>query len=101
MLYYSAQKDGLHLIICVHGLDGNSADLRLVKTYLEIGLPTTNFEFLMSQRNQGETFDSLDTLTDRLVQEINYHIELYGLNPSRIRQVKLFNLSNPSFLVSI
>lgn len=81
---FSAQKDGLHLIICVHGLDGNSADLRLVKTYLELGLPTTNFEFLMSQRNQGETFDSLETLTDRLVQEINYHIEVYGLNPSRI-----------------
>ncbi len=89
------------MIICVHGLDGNSADLRLVKTYLEIGLPTTNFEFLMSQRNQGETFDSLETLTDRLVQEINYHIQVYGLNPSRIRQVIQFNLSNASFLVSI
>ena len=26
----------LHVVICVHGLDGNSADLRLIKTYLEI-----------------------------------------------------------------
>ena len=77
----------------MHGLDGNSADLRLVKTYLELGLPTTNFEFLMSQRNQGETFDNLDMLTDRLVQEINYHIEVYGLKPSRIRQVIVSHLS--------
>lgn len=76
------------MVICVHGLDGNSADLRLVKTYLELGLPIVNFEFLMSQRNQGETFDGFETLTDRLVQEINYHIEVYGLNPSRIRLVK-------------
>lgn len=44
--------EGLHLIVCVHGLDGNSADLRLVKTYLELGLPGANLEFLMSERNQ-------------------------------------------------
>ena len=71
--------------MCVHGLDGNSADLRLVKTYLELGLPTANFEFLMSQRNQGETFDSFESLTDRLVQEITHHIDVYNLNPSKIR----------------
>lgn len=77
--------NGLHLVVCVHGLGGNSADLRLVKTYLEIGLPTTNFEFLMSQKNQGETFESFDVMTARLVQEINYHIEVYALNPTKIR----------------
>lgn len=37
---------GVHLIICVHGLDGNSADLRLVRTYLELGLPGAHLEFL-------------------------------------------------------
>ena len=78
-----ASNEGLHLVICVHGLDGqsgdqrwiglgqtaasssfslmkclfspflgNSADLRLVKTYLELGLPCSNLEFLMSERNQ-------------------------------------------------
>lgn len=44
--------DGVHLIICVHGLDGNAADLRLVKTYLELGLSGENLYFLMSERNQ-------------------------------------------------
>ena len=41
-----------HLIVCVHGLDGNSADLRLIKTYLEMALPGSNLEFLMSEVNQ-------------------------------------------------
>ena len=45
-------SDGLHLIVCVHGLDGNSADLRLVKTYLELVLPGSNLDFLMSENNQ-------------------------------------------------
>lgn len=75
----------IHLVICVHGLDGNSGDLRLVKTYLELGLPHVNFDFLMSQRNQGETFDCFETLTDRLVKEIVYYIEVYRLHPEKIR----------------
>lgn len=75
---------GLHLIICVHGLDGNSADLRLVRTYLELGLPGAHLEFLMSERNQGDTFSDFETMTDRLVAEILCHIELCGLNPTKI-----------------
>ena len=53
--YFSAQApDGLqtHLIVCVHGLDGNSGDLRLVRCYLEMGLPSTRMDFLMSEINQ-------------------------------------------------
>ncbi|CAG9839560.1 unnamed protein product [Diabrotica balteata] len=57
--------EGMHLIVCVHGLDGNSADLRLVKTYLELGLPGAYLDFLMSERNQGDTFSDFDTMTDR------------------------------------
>ncbi|XP_068587337.1 protein FAM135B isoform X2 [Cebidichthys violaceus] len=44
--------DGIHLVVCVHGLDGNSADLRLVKTFIELGLPGSRLDFLMSERNQ-------------------------------------------------
>ncbi|XP_022236506.1 protein FAM135A-like, partial [Limulus polyphemus] len=77
--------EGIHLVVCVHGLDGNSADLRLFRTYLELGLPNVNFEFLMSERNQGETFGDFEVMTDRLVSEITYHIEVYGLVPTKIR----------------
>lgn len=48
--------EGVHLIVCVHGLDGNSADLRLVKTYIKLGLPGAHLEFLMSERNQVPTY---------------------------------------------
>ncbi|GBP23985.1 Protein FAM135A, partial [Eumeta japonica] len=53
--------NGLHLIICVHGLDGNAADLRLVKTYLELGLPGARLDFLMSEKSDSSDFD---TMTD-------------------------------------
>lgn len=40
--------------------------------------------FRMSERNQGDTFSDFDTMTDRLVGEILYHIESFALNPTRI-----------------
>ncbi|KAK3600457.1 hypothetical protein CHS0354_037864 [Potamilus streckersoni] len=76
--------DGCHLIVCCHGLDGNSADLRLVKTYLEIALPGYKLEFLMSESNQEDTFADFDTMTDRLVREILSHIDLYDLHVARV-----------------
>ncbi|RZF40574.1 hypothetical protein LSTR_LSTR013288 [Laodelphax striatellus] len=76
--------EGVHLVVCVHGLDGNATDLRLIKTYLELGLPGANLEFLMSERNQGDTFSDFDTMTDRLVGEILYHVDACGLNPNKI-----------------
>ncbi|XP_070555676.1 protein FAM135A-like [Ptychodera flava] len=77
-------SDDLHLIICVHGLDGNMADLRLVRTYIELGLPGAKMEFLMSERNQMDTFANFEVMTDRLVGEILYYIDVYSLNPTRI-----------------
>lgn len=65
--YRALSPNGMHLVVCVHGLDGNSADLRLVRTYLELGLPGANLEFLMSERNQGDTFSDFETMTDRYV----------------------------------
>ncbi|XP_039755668.1 uncharacterized protein LOC120630490 [Pararge aegeria] len=81
--YRMFNPEGLHLIICVHGLDGNAADLRLVKTYLELGLPGARLDFLMSERNQGDTFSDFDTMTDRLIQEIVTHIQ-NSSEPARI-----------------
>ena len=54
-LLSSRHHQGPHLIVCVHGLDGNSADLRLVKTYLEMALPGHYLDFLMSEVNQVRT----------------------------------------------
>uniref|UniRef100_A0AAA9T1R4 Family with sequence similarity 135 member A n=2 Tax=Bos TaxID=9903 RepID=A0AAA9T1R4_BOVIN len=76
--------NGVHLIVCVHGLDGNSADLRLVKTYIELGLPGERIDFLMSERNQNDTFADFDSMTDRLLDEIIQYIQIYSLTVSKI-----------------
>ena len=75
---------GVHLVICVHGLDGNSGDLRLVKTYLELCLPSSRLDFLMSSANHSSTFDDIDIMVKQLIDEIETHIERYGLKPERI-----------------
>uniref|UniRef100_A0A672IIA2 DUF676 domain-containing protein n=1 Tax=Salarias fasciatus TaxID=181472 RepID=A0A672IIA2_SALFA len=87
--YFSLEEDesceeGIHLIVCVHGLDGNSADLRLVKTYLELGLPGARIDFLMSERNQNDTFADFESMTDRLLDEIIQYIQIYNLTLSKI-----------------
>ncbi|KAM6956788.1 protein FAM135A isoform 2-T2 [Aplochiton taeniatus] len=87
--YFSLEEDdttdeGIHLIVCVHGLDGNSADLRLVKTYLELGLPGSRIDFLMSERNQNDTFADFESMTDRLLDEIIQYIQIYNLTLSKI-----------------
>uniref|UniRef100_A0A4W3IMA5 Family with sequence similarity 135 member A n=1 Tax=Callorhinchus milii TaxID=7868 RepID=A0A4W3IMA5_CALMI len=87
--YFSMEEDenleeGIHLIVCVHGLDGNSADLRLVKTYIELGLPGVQIDFLMSERNQNDTFADFDSMTDRLLDEIIQYIQIYNLTISKI-----------------
>ncbi|XP_075411038.1 protein FAM135A isoform X4 [Tenrec ecaudatus] len=87
--YFSAEEDedseaGVHLIVCVHGLDGNSADLRLVKTYIKLGLPGGRIDFLMSERNQNDTFADFDSMTDRLLDEIIQYIQIYSLAVSKI-----------------
>ncbi|XP_073482851.1 protein FAM135A isoform X2 [Aquarana catesbeiana] len=87
--YFSVEEDdsseeGIHLIVCVHGLDGNSADLRLVRTYIELGLPGGRKDFLMSERNQNDTFADFDSMTDRLLDEIIQYIQIYSLAISRI-----------------
>ncbi|XP_068137560.1 protein FAM135A isoform X2 [Hyperolius riggenbachi] len=87
--YFSLEDDdscdeGIHLIVCVHGLDGNSADLRLVRTYIELGLPGGRKDFLMSERNQNDTFADFDSMTDRLLDEIVQYIQIYNLAVSRI-----------------
>ncbi|XP_070981101.1 protein FAM135A-like isoform X1 [Oncorhynchus clarkii lewisi] len=87
--YFSLEEvdncdEGIHLIVCVHGLDGNSADLRLVKTYLELGLPGARIDFLMSERNQNDTFADFEQMTDRLLDEIVQYIQIYNLTVSKI-----------------
>lgn len=74
-----------HLVICVHGLDGNSGDLRLLKTYLELCLPASRLEFLMSSANHSSTFDDIDIMVKNLIDEIDSYLDRHQSRPQRIR----------------
>lgn len=50
MLFIRAEPSSVCIIYSL--LPGNSADLRLVKTFIELGLPGSRLDFLMSERNQ-------------------------------------------------
>ena len=73
------QQQQPHLIICVHGLDGNSADLRLVKVYLEMALPGHNLDFLMSECNQVQ----ITHLLKRGLSLFPYQISMFALVQTR------------------
>lgn len=79
-----SEEEKVHLVVCVHGLEGNSGDLRLIRTYLELALPGAKMDFLMSEQNQESTFDDIEVMTEQLIQEISDHIETYGIDPERI-----------------
>ncbi|KAF5399756.1 hypothetical protein PHET_06935, partial [Paragonimus heterotremus] len=85
--YFSEPKlysDRLHLIVCVHGLDGNSSDLRLVRIYLQLALPDCRLEFLMSECNQSDTFAGFDSMRDNLAEELIAFINELDETPDRI-----------------
>ena len=80
----SIEEEKVHLVVCVHGLEGNSGDLRLIRTYLELALPGARLDFLMSEQNQESTFDDIEVMTEQLIQEIVDHSDADGLEPDRI-----------------
>ncbi|VUZ43424.1 unnamed protein product, partial [Hymenolepis diminuta] len=85
--YFSNPKvksSAVHLVICVHGLEGNCLDLRLLTMYLQLALPDHPLEFLMSDSNHEDTFNSLEQLRDNLVKEILQHIHSMAEKPSHI-----------------
>ncbi|KER26453.1 hypothetical protein T265_13992, partial [Opisthorchis viverrini] len=90
-----SQSEDVHLVVCVHGLDGNASDLRLVRVYLQLALPECRLEFLMSECNQQDTFGSFDSMRDNLVDEVIDFIRELGEPPTRIRSsiVSLFDLT--------
>lgn len=56
VFYFSVEEeggfeDGVYLIVCVYGLDGNSVDFWLVKIYIEFGLFGGRIDFSMFERN--------------------------------------------------
>ena len=78
------RRRNVHLIVCVHGLQGNQFDLRLYRVYLSLGLPQMRLDFLMAQSNQGDTFCDFNVMTDHLLTEVLEYIADMPSPPSKI-----------------
>ena len=68
-----------HLIVFCHGLDGNDGDMRVVKVFLQMGLEAilksaghskSQISYLMSSANENDTYDDIQIMTNKLVDEI-------------------------------
>lgn len=46
-----SKREAMHLIICVHGLEGSSDDLRPYRNYLRMMIGSDRARFLMSEAN--------------------------------------------------
>lgn len=75
---------GVHLVVCVHGLQGNQFDLRLYRIFLTMALPQVRFSFLMSSSNQADTFCDFNLMTDRLLEEVLDHVQDMPTPPSKV-----------------
>ena len=78
------RRRGVHLVICIHGLQGNQFDLRLYRIFLQLALPQVRFEFLMAQSNQSDTFCDFNLMTDRLVGEILEFVNDMPTPPNKV-----------------
>lgn len=74
----------VHLVVCVHGLQGSHYDLQLYQAYMELALPNICFSFLLSTANEQYTFEDFNVMTDRLLDEFLAHVETCLVQPSHI-----------------
>jgi hypothetical protein len=64
---------GLHLIVLVHGFEGNSNDMRILTT--EIGLINPSIVFLPSAANQEDTGADIIQMGKKLAAEVKSYIK--------------------------
>ena len=64
---------GLHLIVLVHGFEGNSNDMRILKN--EIGLINPSIVFLPSAANQDDTGADIIQMGKKLASEVKSYIK--------------------------
>ena len=58
-----------HLVVFVHGMDGNLYDLRTLRLVLVRLLPS--LRFVMSSANQHDTHAAIEIQAARLIEEVN------------------------------
>jgi triacylglycerol esterase/lipase EstA (alpha/beta hydrolase family) len=64
---------GIHVIVLVHGFQGSSFDMRLLKNNMSLLHPEAMF--LCSNANQGKTEEDIFEMGARLANEVNEYVE--------------------------
>jgi len=76
-----------HLIIMLHGLEGNSNDLRLWKTSIEQIYPLSHFEYLLCQSNHNLTQETFEEQGKRITEEVSEFLLAKEVLPEKISWV--------------
>ena len=66
---------GVHLWVLVHGFQGNSQDMKMIKNNIALVFPEVMF--LMSSSNEDHTEGDIGEMGVRLAQEVSNHIAQY------------------------
>jgi hypothetical protein len=66
------QKVSLHLMVLVHGFQGNSLDMKLIKNNISLLYPEVSF--LCSSSNEEMTDTDILEMGNRLANEVRNHI---------------------------
>ncbi|CAK8694446.1 unnamed protein product [Clavelina lepadiformis] len=97
-----------HLIILVHGLNGNSSDLRMVKTFLHLGLQSVlrmsgkselSVSYLFSVANEMDTYDDIEVMTTKLIDEILRYINNNYTSKSEPQKISFIGHSLGGLLI--
>lgn len=91
----------IHVVVFVHGFQGNSSDLRLFRNHMQVINPTLSC--LMSKCNEGKTFDGIEGMGERLAGEVFDFIRQFHDPTTRKRKVSSDSLNvaaTPPYLLS-
>ncbi|CAG9330158.1 unnamed protein product [Blepharisma stoltei] len=89
------RKHGIHLVIIVHGFQGNSSDVKLWKNYIGLYRPDTMI--LSSVSNEEDTKISLEEMGRKLSDEIVSYIHEYC--PKGLRKISFIGYSLGSLII--
>lgn len=67
------RENNTHLIVLVHGFQGSSNDMRVIKNLLYVNFP--NNMYLCSDYNENDTESSIYVLGEKLAKEVNDYLK--------------------------
>jgi len=75
----------VHVVVFVHGFQGSSTDLRLLRNHMQVLNP--KLACLMSKCNEGKTLDGLEGMGERLASEVVEFLKQFHDQNVRKRKV--------------